>query len=138
MSQIEISDDVSRHDEAALEDAINRYNFETTNIRDGRRLSIIIRSRAGDLEAGLSGHTWGGVCEVKLLWVEESRRRSGLGRRLLQAAAAEARGRGCVKMVLCTHSFQAPDFYQRQGFKQSGSFSDYPSGHDQLFLEKTL
>src|SRR6516162_7186003 len=108
-----------------LEDQINEYNFATTGIRDARLLVMLLRDSAGRIYAGLSGHTWGGVGEVRFLWVDESRRRTGVGGRLLRAAEDEARARGCTKVVLSTHSFQAPDFYVKQGYVIAGQYSDY-------------
>jgi ribosomal protein S18 acetylase RimI-like enzyme len=37
-----------------------------------------------------------------------------------------------------THSFQAPRFYQRLGFKIIGSHVDYPRGHFKHYLRKQL
>jgi len=121
-----------------VEDQIDEYNFATTGIRDARLLVTILRDGTGRIIAGLSGHTWGGVAEVRLLWVDESRRHGGVGSRLLQAAEDEARARGCGKIVLSTHSFQAPDFYKKRGYVTAGEFRDYPRGHTSVFLEKRL
>lgn len=54
------------------------------------------------------------------------------------APEGEARRRGCGKMVLATHSFQAPELYGEQGYQTVGAFSGYPRGHSQIFLEKVL
>jgi ribosomal protein S18 acetylase RimI-like enzyme len=53
-------------------------------------------------------------------------------------AEREARKRGASRMLLETHSFQAPDFYRRLGFRIVGAFTGYPRGHRQLFLQKRL
>jgi GNAT superfamily N-acetyltransferase len=132
------SEDAARQDLDFLEEQIDGYNCATTGYRDARRLVILLRDAADRIYAGLSGHTWGGCCEVKFLWVEEAARRSGTGTRLLGAAEQEARSRGCDKIVLSTHSFQAPDFYRKLGYVVAGQFSDYPRGHSQIFLEKPL
>jgi GNAT superfamily N-acetyltransferase len=130
--------DVAAEAMTFLEEQINEFNFATTGFRDGRWLAILLRDDDGRIVAGLGGHTWGGTAEVRFLWVDAPRRRAGLGRRLLRAAEEEARGRGCGKLVLSTHSFQAPDFYRALGYTEVGRFADYPRGHGQIFLEKTL
>jgi GNAT superfamily N-acetyltransferase len=135
---IELVEEVEPRDLAFLEDQIDSFNFATTGFRDGRYLVALLRGADGRIQAGLAGHTWGGCAEVKFLWVEESRRHRGLGSRLLAAAEREARARGCAKLVLSTHSFQAPDFYAKHGYRVAGRFSDYPRGHAQIFLEKEL
>ncbi len=133
-----VCDQGSPEDLRFLEERINEFNFATTGIYDARLLVALLRDDSGRIYAGLSGHTWGGVAEVRLLWVDESRRHTGIGSQLLRAAEEEARSRGCNKIVLSTHSFQAPEFYRRHGYLVAGEFSDYPRGHRSIFLEKTL
>jgi ribosomal protein S18 acetylase RimI-like enzyme len=137
-TNVSVSDDPTLEDLHFLEERINDYNFATSGIRDARLLAIVLRDSAGRIYAGLSGHTWGGVCEVRFLWVDEARRHTGVGSCLLQAAEEEAVARGCKKIVLSTHSFQAPDFYRKHGYVIAGEFSDYPQGHRSIFLEKRL
>src|SRR5262245_47044236 len=123
------SDSATLEDLVYLEEQVNQYNFATTGIHDARLLVTFVRDSAGRIYAGLSGHTWGGVGEVRFLWVDEPMRRTGIGSRLLRAAEDEARARGCRKIILSTHSFQAPDFYRKHGYVVVGKFSDYPPGH---------
>jgi len=56
----------------------------------------------------------------------------------MEAAEREAITRRCKQIVLDTHSFQAPLFYQRLGFKIIGSHVDYPHGHWKHHLCKEL
>jgi ribosomal protein S18 acetylase RimI-like enzyme len=133
-----VSDNAKPEDLQFLEEQVNEYNFATTGFRDARLLVILLRDSAGRIYAGLSGHTWGGVGEIRFLWVDEQRRHTGIGSRLLRAAEEEARSRGCRKIVLSTHSFQAPDFYRKHGFVVAGEFSEYPRGSRSIFLEKLL
>lgn len=135
---LDVSDDPAATDLEFLEERINQYNYAATGFRDGRLLAILLRAANGRIYAGLAGHTWGGACEVKFLWVEDVARRRGVGTRLLEAAEREARARGCHKIVLSTHSFQAPAFYRRRGYAAAGELRDYPRGHSQIFLEKAL
>jgi ribosomal protein S18 acetylase RimI-like enzyme len=70
--------------------------------------------------------------------VHELQRGRGLGRALLQAAEAEAIRRGCQQIVLATHSFQAPAFYERLGYEKQGVIRDQPKGHANLIYVKWL
>jgi len=135
---LDISDKATPDDRQFLEERINDFNFAMTGIRDARGLVILLRDADRRISAGLSGHTWGGVAEIRFLWVDEPRRHTGIGSRLLRAAEDEARARGCRKIVLSTHSFQAPDFYHKHRYVVTGEFSDYPQGYRSIFLEKIL
>jgi GNAT superfamily N-acetyltransferase len=117
---------------------IYRFNGQATGIVDGRWLRIAVRDADGELEAGLSGWTWGGCGYVDVLWVRHDRRGQGLGHGLLAAAEVEAVRRGCTQMALSTHTFQAPDFYARRGYVQCGLTPDYPRGHAHVHLVKSF
>lgn len=121
-----------------LEDRLYEFNVAATGIADGRLLAITVRGEAGEIRAGLCGHTWGGCCEIRQLWVHESLRHQGLGSALLRAAEAEARQRGCEQIVLTTHSFQAPAFYRRLGFELIATVQNYPRGHQHLVFRKQI
>jgi len=98
----------------------------------------MLRSPEGPLFAGLHGYTWGGYCEVKSLWVAKERRGNGLGSLLLTSAEEEAARRGCRQVLLTTHSFQAPAFYRRHGYREVVSVSDCPVGHAYILMAKAL
>ena len=88
--------------------------------------------------AGISGWTWGDCCELQSLWVEPSRRRSGLGSRLLAAAEAEAAERGCSQTIHFTYDFQARRLYEKFGYELIGRVEGFPSGTDALWYRKRL
>jgi ribosomal protein S18 acetylase RimI-like enzyme len=132
-----VSDDIDSSDVQFLDDRIYEFNASRTGIADARLLAILVRD-AEAIVAGLYGWTWGQCCEVKILWVHERHRGAGLGTRLMTSAEAEARSRGATQIVLSTHSFQAPAFYQRLGFEIVGRIDDYPVGHQSIFLRKRL
>lgn len=138
VTTIAVGDEAATEDLQFLEEQINEFNFARTGIYDARLLVVLLRDDAGRIYAGLSGHTWGGVAEVRFLWVDAAKRYAGVGSQLLQAAEEEARSRGCKKVVLSTHSFQAPEFYRKHGYVATGGFSNYPRGHRSIFLEKLL
>jgi GNAT superfamily N-acetyltransferase len=121
-----------------LEDRLYEFNAAATGITDGQGLAIFVRDAQERIVAGICGHTWGACCEIRQLWVEASRRRQGLGTRLLQAAEQEARRRHCRQMILTTFDFQAPAFYAKRGFHRLAAVDDYPHGHQSLLLQKAL
>ena len=121
-----------------LEDRIYAFNVAQTGIDDGRMLALVVRDATGRCVAGALGHTWGGTCELKTVWVDEPLRRTGLGRALVLRAIGEAEARGCNQLLLATHSFQAPGFYAKLGFRELFRVSDYPSGHAEIFLLRPL
>ena len=75
---------------------------------------------------------------IDLLWVRDDQRGHGLGARLLAEAEAAIRRRGCDRVALSTHSFQAPGFYARFGYTECGRTPGYPHGHDDIHLVKYL
>ena len=54
------------------------------------------------------------------------------------AAEAEIRRRGCDRVALSIHSFQAPRFYARFGYTECGRTPGYPRGYDDIHLVKQL
>jgi len=120
-----------------LEDRIYEFNSSTTGITDGELLALFVRE-GGRIVAGICGNTWGGTCELRQFWVEESQRHRGLGTKLFQAAEHEARRRGCTQIVLMTFSFQAPAFYERHGFEVVATIDNHPLGWQNVVMRKAL
>jgi GNAT superfamily N-acetyltransferase len=120
-----------------LEDRIYEFNSRETGIEDGEMLAFFVR-QDDRIVAGICGNTWGGTCELRQFWVEESQRHRGLGARLFAAAEQEARRRGCSQIVLMTFSFQAPAFYEKHGFEVVAAIDNHPYGHRNLLMRKRL
>ncbi len=135
---MEIDDHPSKSDIDELEELLNEFNFATTGIRDGRELAIFERDEDGRMIAGLYGWTWGGTCEIDMLWMDERLRHHGKGTAMVAAAEAEARARGCTQMVLGSHGFQAPDFYIGLGYELVATVEDYPRGSNDNWFRKQL
>ena len=121
-----------------LEDRLYEFNAKATGIDDALGLAVFGRDAHGEIAAGLCGHSWGGCCEIRQVWVDEKDRGQGIGRRLLEMAEAEARRRSCFQIVLATHSFQAPGFYRKLRFEIVDRLPGYPRGHEHLRLRKVL
>jgi GNAT superfamily N-acetyltransferase len=70
--------------------------------------------------------------------VSEQHRGQGLGKTILLAAETEALRRGCDQMVLTTHSFQAPEFYERLGYERKYAIVGSPRNHSNIVFVKAL
>lgn len=121
-----------------IEDRLYEFNAAATGIDDGESLAICARDDDGRIVAAATGCTWGGCCEVRQLWVRDDLRRRGWGRALIEAAEVEARRRGCTQVVLSTHSFQAPGFYAALGYREIAAIAEYPRGHRNILMRKSL
>ena len=137
-AKIEIRNDNRPELEAFLEDRLYEFNCKATGICDGELLNASVEDESGNIVAAINGHTWGGCCELLNLWVHEESRGSGLGVALMQAAEQEAVRRGCSQIVLWTHDFQAPGFYEKLGFQRLAAALDYPHGHEKIIYVKRL
>ena len=135
---ITVTDHIDEQDYKFLEGQMFTFNMDRTGYHDGRDVAILVRDDQGAIVAGLSGWTWGGMMKIQYLWVREDQRGKDYGTRLLQAAEAEGRARGCRQVALDTHSFQAPEFYPRFGYEVYGVLDDDPVGHKTYHLKKTL
>jgi GNAT superfamily N-acetyltransferase len=131
-----IQDQPAPDDLRFLEEQIIHHNDAQTGAYDGRGLAIFLRDERDEIIAGLSGYTWAGMCEIEFLWVRPDLHGQGLGRRLLQAAEQEAQDRGCSLVILGSYSFQAPDFYLRNGYELVGRIDDCPPGHTNYYFKK--
>ncbi len=124
--------------DALLVERIYEFNAEATGYRDGKLLGALLRDESGQVIAALNGHTWGGCCVIAHLWVHESQRGRGLGKELLRIAETEAEKRGCEQVVLSTHTFQAPGFYERLGYEQHALIRGQPKGHANITYVKHI
>ncbi|MEU6023326.1 GNAT family N-acetyltransferase [Micromonospora sp. NPDC047134] len=122
-----------------LDAELTAYNRQATGADDEAELSVRVTGADGELVAGLTGWTWGGCAGINMVWVREDRRGQGWGGRLLAAAEQEARRRGCTQISVASFSFQAPDFYRRHGYLDTGQREGIPGGHvDHQFFKSLV
>ena len=135
---IEVADDPAEADAAEIERKLSAYNVRMAERPyDRKPLAVFLRDRDA-LVGGLTGHTNWGWLYVDCFWLAEELRGGGWGSRLLHAAEAAARERGCRHVRLYTYDFQAPDFYRRRGYDVFGVLDGCPPGHRLYWLRKDL
>ncbi|MEU8488847.1 GNAT family N-acetyltransferase [Streptomyces sp. NPDC048641] len=123
-----------------LSQGLDEVNFPATGTTaaDQSSLSVKVVDDSGELVGGLSGWTWGGLLGIEMLWIHEQRRKDGWGSKILLAAEAEARRRGCDRACVSSFTFQAPGFYQRHGYVETGRTLGIPGGAEDVHMFKNL
>lgn len=95
-----------------------------------------IRDAAGAVQGGMIARISWQWLYVETIAVAPALRGGGWGSRLMDAAEAVARGRGCTGARLDTYSFQARGFYEKRGYRVVGTIEDCPPGHARHTMAK--
>jgi ribosomal protein S18 acetylase RimI-like enzyme len=122
----------------ALREGMLAHHAESGHPREQATLSIFLRDSSGEPFGGVIASTLWGRMQIQSLWVHESIRGQGWGRKLMEAAEKEAVRRGCTDADTATFSWQAPDFYRRLGYEVYGVLEDYPPGNSLTYFTKEL
>ena len=134
--------DIDEAPDPALREAILKplraFNESHIGPTKPEQLAITLRDPDGAVMGGLWGVSAASWMTVELLVVPEGFRGQGLGGKLLARAEDIARKRGCTGIFLSTGSFQAPRFYEKQGYTAFGTIADYPPGHTVTYYLKRL
>jgi GNAT superfamily N-acetyltransferase len=70
--------------------------------------------------------------EIRILWVSEEYRKSGLGSKMLNHIENVALEKGATISMLDTFDFQAEGFYIKNGYSVFGEIHDFPKGHRRI------
>ena len=119
-------------------DLIRSYNLSKREVAESEPLNLYVEDDSGELMAGLVAETFGNWLEIEYLFVKDDLRGQGIGSQLLQQAESEAKKRNCRFVFLNTYQFQAPAFYQKQGYKEVFTLKDYPYIGQRHYYQKDL
>jgi GNAT superfamily N-acetyltransferase len=108
-----IGDRTDVHEITALIDAGGEFLVEDEVLPDGRHQIVGCLYLHCDDDRAYFG----------MLSIAPARQRQGLGRRLIEAAEARARGNGCRSMDLHIVDLrkELPDYYRRLGYEEQGT-----------------
>ncbi|MHC8400500.1 GNAT family N-acetyltransferase [Pseudomonas sp. MDT1-17] len=136
---IVVSDIIEPEVEQVLSAGLSAFNDQMSGINDRQSLAVTVRDpQTHKVLGGITGRTSLGLLFLDLFYLPESLRGSGLGSRLLKAYEDEGRRRGCRSAVLYTLSFQAPEFYEKNGWQRFGEVPCEPQGTSRVFMSKVL
>jgi len=136
--RIQAAHDLSPVELSLLEDRLNSHNRSVTSRHDDRGLVFVIRDDQGHPIGVAAGYSWASTSELKLMWIDEAYRGRGYARQLLRAFVEEAANRGVRKIWVSSHDFQAPALYEHAGFERVAELADWPEGHSNIILCKSM
>ena len=119
-------------------DLIRSYNRSKREVAESEPLNLYVEDEYGEIMAGLVAETFGNWLEIEYLFVKEDLRGQGIGSQLLHQAESEAKMRNCRFAFVNTYQFQAPAFYQKQGYKEVFILKDYPYTGQSHYYQKDL
>ena len=136
--QIEPQHSLSPSELDAIEGRLYEHNSRVTGRHDGQGLGFVIRDELGRMIGVAAGYTWAGISELRQMWVDEAYRGRGYARALLNAFVREACSRHVRRIWVASYDFQAPAMYEKAGFRRVAEFEEWPEGHINVVLCKTL
>lgn len=115
------------------------FNQRESGGTDYRDLQVILRDGSGEVRGGLLGWTVWSWCHFDSLWVDESLRGRGWGKKLLEEGEEAARARDCELCDVDTFSFQARAFYEKAGYSLYGTLDGIGKGKiERYYFRKAL
>ena len=102
------------------------------------RLVLSARDGSRSVVGGLVCELFWNAMYIEMLWIADSARGRGHGRRLMRQAERRARQHGSQLIYLSTYSFQAPEFYEKLGYRRFGEVENHPPGASRIFYVKRL
>lgn len=96
------------------------------------------RDDAGNVVGGLRALVALYWLRIEVLWVQENRRNSGIGSRLLTEAERMGRELGAKNAALETFEWQAPGFYAKHGYAEVARMEKYVGDFYLAIMHKAL
>lgn len=102
-----------------------------------QEINLLLRNADGEILGGIVGEICWSWLEIHYLFVDERFRKSGYGAKLLSEVENMAREKQCEFVKLDTLSFQALDFYIKQGYEIYGKIEN-AGRHTHYYMKKDL
>ena len=134
-----ITSDGDVHDVNEIHELLKEYNLRHREASKSIPVGVFLEDEMGQKLAGLTGETFGNWLCIQYLFVSEQFRGQQIGSKLLEAAEAEARKRGCKYAFVDIFSFQALTFYKKHGYREVFTLEEYPyTGKRHYYTKKLL
>lgn len=116
------------------------FRLDPDEVAPGNGVFLVAFRNGEAIACGAVRRIESDIAEIKRMYVLPRARRSGVGRRLLEALEHEARGLGAKRVLLETGPRQpeAIELYERAGYAETGAFGEYETHPLSSFFEKRL
>ena len=138
MYEIIIDHNPSQEDNAVVREGLISFNETMTGEPRDKEFSIFLKNGSGKIFGGLKAFFDTESIYIDTFWIDEKIRHQGWGTKLLNAAEKEAAKNDCVFSLLDTWSFQAEEFYLKNGYERIGEVKNYWLGHSKISLRKKI
>ena len=136
--QIEVESSPSAKALQIIGEGLRQHNDQYLPANNDSIFAVFLRGANGRILGGLIAKAGRGWLKIGSLWIDETLRGQGYGRRLMKTAEAEGIQRGCHSAYLDTFSFQAPEFYLKLGYEIFGTLEAFPDKYKRFFMRKSL
>jgi GNAT superfamily N-acetyltransferase len=136
--KIEKVETINPEDRKIFDEGMLAYHASKGHIRKKESTSFLLKTAENQLiGAVVVTFLWNGM-EIDSLWVDESQRGKGYGRKLMEVVEEEGRKRGAKIAYTNTFSYQAPEFYEKLGYTLYGKLDNFPEGESLSYYSKKL
>jgi ribosomal protein S18 acetylase RimI-like enzyme len=133
---ISVLDSPTDADRRAILAPLDAFNKTKAGNENYEPIAVVLRDETGNIVGGIWAQLYFDWAFIELLFVPESLRGGDFGSKLIREAEEIIRAKGAVGVWLDTFSFQAPGFYERQGYERFGTLENYPKGMTRFFYRK--
>ncbi len=137
MYKIIVDNDPKQVDNEIVSDGVFKAHANLIGEKD-KSFSVFLRNDAGQIFGGIHATFDSESVYLESLWVDDTLRHQGYGKKLLNAVEQEAIHQGCHLSTTNTWDFQAEGFYLKNGYARIGEIKNYWKRHSMIFLRKDL
>lgn len=119
-----------------LKQGLDGYNELFTGEVHSETIASFVRDEQDSVVGGILGEINWDWMYIKGLWIDEKIRNDNWGSRLLQNLEKYAKSKDVFGIRLETTTFQALDFYLKNGYSVFAELPNMPKGHTSYFLKK--
>lgn len=128
--------DISDEDQTKLELFLHEYDYQLTNTNNNKKISFGYYDN-GELVAGITAKIEGyKILYIETLFVNEKYRHLGIGKTLLLKMEERAIFEGIKLIRLDTFSWQALDFYKKNGYEVATSYEICDSAYEYILTKR--